>query len=95
MNGLTVQVAAGLLVLAIGGIGTYTLHKLRRDFEQHLRDTRRAEKRSRDNADVLEHHNLIDEADTDHIRKETVDPERVRLAQMLITGEVDPEELNK
>jgi hypothetical protein len=95
VNGLAVQVVAGLLVLGISALGTWTLHKLREDFDQHLRETRRAADLSRDNADVLEDHDLIQQAETDHVRKEAVDSERVRLAQMLITGEIDPEEFNR
>jgi hypothetical protein len=89
---IVAQVTSGLLVALIGGIATWTLHRLRKDFDQHLKDTRRADRLSRQNADVLEHHGLIEDANVDHLR-DGPEAARVRLANKIMQGELDPDEL--
>jgi hypothetical protein len=93
VNEIVAQVASGLLVALVGGIATWTLHRLRKDFDQHLKDTRRAERLSQQNADVLEHHGLIKDANVDHLR-DGPEAARVRVASKIIQGELDPEDFD-
>jgi DNA-binding transcriptional regulator YbjK len=66
--GLTffVTLAATLASTAVA----YFARKLHQDLQAFLTTVERAEQRSRDNADVLADHNLIEQSDTDHMRTE-------------------------
>ena len=56
--------------LAAGGI-TWFARKAQQDMHEFLAAVEHADQRSRDNAQVLDEHDLIEESDTNHIYRES------------------------